>query len=300
MRHTLPRLITAALLLAPTPALAWWEYGHQTVARIAEAEMTPVARRAAARLLAGSAALGTPKCPLNTLADASIWPDCIKTLGDRFSYASPWHYQNIRICKPFDAKSECPNGQCITAQIPRMARLLADRKVPAPERLQALAFLVHLIGDLHQPLHIGDNADLGGNRLRTAYGYMAPERMNLHRIWDGELAERAISTPPGGVHGLRSEIRAEDRRDWATGTVADWAKEGWQHSRDIAYGKLPLGVGVCTTKPAARVTVREPYVADGVPVVREGIKKAGVRLASLLNAALDPSVPARTFGDEAD
>ena len=290
MHTPLLRSLAALCLVAPAPAFAWWEYGHQTVAQIAKAEMTPGARRAAARLLAGSAALETPGCPLRSLEDASVWPDCIKKLGDRFSYAEYWHYQDIPICKAFDIKAECPNGQCVTAQIPRMARLLKNPKVPARERLQALAFLVHLVGDMHQPLHIADIGDAGGNRTKAAYGFKAPDRMNLHRIWDGELAERAISTPPGGTEGLLSEISVTDRRDWAAGTVTDWARESWQQSRDIVYGKLPLRANVCEAKPVGRVTVGESYVADGIPAVRDGIKKAGVRLASLLNAALDPTV----------
>ena len=281
------RLLIASSLAAATPAAAWWEYGHQTIATIAWQEMAPSSRRAAAALMRQERLLDTPDCPARTIEDASVWPDCVKK-GDRFSYAETWHYQNIPVCAAFDVKANCPDGQCITAQIPRMVRLLKNRKVPARERLQAFAFLVHFIGDLHQPMHVGDNKDLGGNRTRADYGYKAPPRMNLHRIWDGEMAERAISTPPGNADGLRSEIGAADRADWAKGDVGDWARESWQTSRDLVYGKLPLKRNVCEAKTDERPRLGEDYVAAGVPAMRLAIKRAGVRLAMLLDAAFAP------------
>lgn len=285
------RALVLLVLLAARPALAWWDYGHRTVAAIAEAELTPQARREIARLLARAPLLDTPTCPLKTLKDASVWPDCIKTLGDRFSYAEYWHYQDIPICKPFNIDAECPHGQCVTGQIPRMARLLGDRRVPDRERLQALAFLVHFVGDMHQPLHIADDGDAGGNRVKTTYGYKQPPRMNLHRVWDGELAERAISEPPGGATGLRSEISAADRAAWASGDIEDWARESWLASRDIVYGKLPVARNVCEASPRERIALDERYVAATEGTVRLGIKKAGVRLASLLNTALSGRAP---------
>lgn len=286
--RTLFRLVLALTITLPTPAFAWWEYGHQTVATIATERLTPKTKRAVARLIAQSAVLETPECPIRNLEDASVWPDCIKKLGDRFSYAEYWHYQDIPICKPFDIKAECPNGQCVTTQIPRMARMLKDQKLPVRERVQALAFLVHLVGDMHQPLHIADTGDAGGNRTRVAYGAKAPDRMNLHRVWDGELAERAISTPPGDAKGLMSEISSETRAEWAKGNVTDWARESWQLSRDTVYGKLPVKTNVCEAKPEGRILLGTDYVASGVPVVREAVVKAGLRLAVMLNAALDP------------
>ncbi|HEX8534110.1 MAG TPA: S1/P1 nuclease, partial [Allosphingosinicella sp.] len=159
-----------ALLLAASPAAAWWEYGHWTVARVAEARVKPQTRAAIQRLIARSALLETPTCPIRNIADASYWPDCVKTLGERFSYASPWHYQNVDICKPFDIKTPCRDGNCVSAQIDRNAKLLADKTLPVRERVMALAFLVHFVGDLHMPLHAGDKGDLGGNRFRASYG----------------------------------------------------------------------------------------------------------------------------------
>ena len=105
--------------------------------------------------------------------------------------------------------------------------------------------------------------------------------------WLGlDLADRAISTPPGEARGLLSEISAADREAYAAGTVDDWSRENWQLSRDIAYSKLPLDRNVCEAKPTGRVALGEPYIADTAGTVRLQVKRAGVRLARLLNEAL--------------
>ena len=107
------------LLLLPAPASAWWEYGHGTVARIAYMNVSPATRARIDRLLAQGRLLDTPTCSVRTIELASYWPDCIKTLGERFSYASPWHYQNVDICRPFDQAAPCRDGNCVSAQIER-------------------------------------------------------------------------------------------------------------------------------------------------------------------------------------
>ena len=172
--------------------------------------------------------LETPTCPARTIEAASYWPDCIKTLGERFSYASPWHYQNVDICRPFDLAAPCRDGNCVSAQIDRQLRLLADRRVPARERLMALAFLVHFMGDLHQPMHAGDHGDLGGNRVRVAMAII-PGRTNLHAVWDGYLADRGISTAARPTRpGILSELGAADRAAMRQGDLAAWSREGWE------------------------------------------------------------------------
>jgi hypothetical protein len=280
MRHL---LFALALLLLPTRALAWREYGHQTVASIAFAEVRPETRVAIRRLLAEARRLDTPTCPARTIEQASVWPDCIKTLGDRFSYASPWHYQNIDICRPFDPEAACRDGNCVTAQIARQARLLGDRTLPMRERLMALAFLVHFLGDLHQPLHVGDRGDLGGNRQPVAYGLIAG-RNNLHTTWDGYLAERSVSTPVAGAAGLLSEVGRAEKAQMRLGSVADWAQESWAASRDYAYAAV-LG-GPCGPVSAERPVITEAMTQRLIPVLRRQVVRGGLRLARMLDEAL--------------
>jgi phage tail protein X len=279
-------LIALALIFAPTPALAWWEYGHETVATIAWLKASPHTRAEIDRLLRQARLLDTPTCPARTIEQASVWPDCIKTLGERFSYASPWHYQNVDVCRPFDQASACRDGNCISAQIERNMRLLANRQLPVRERIFALAFVVHLLGDLHQPMHAGDRGDLGGNRLAMSYGLIAG-RTNLHTIWDGYLADRGISQSAGGPRGILSELNPEQLATMRTGTVTDWARESWQVSHDFAYATAladPCG----PSPPPERPVMSEETTRRLVPVVRQQVARGGLRLARLLDEAFQP------------
>jgi nuclease S1 len=282
----LPMIAAAFVFLTPAPAAAWWEYGHETVAAIAEMNVTPATRREIHRLLAQSRLLETPTCPASTIEEASTWPDCIKQLRDRFSYASPWHYQNVDICRPFDQESACRDGNCVSAQIERNARLLADRALPVRERVMALAFLVHLMGDLHQPLHAGDRGDLGGNRFVASYGVIAG-RTNLHSIWDGYLADRGISQPVGGPAGILAELAPADREAMRAGTVAEWAQESWAAAREFAYGSLLADP--CGPVPAERPVVTEEITRRLIPIVRRQVARGGLRLARMLDEALGSS-----------
>ena len=282
-------LALAAALISASPAAAWWEYGHESVARIAMDSVRPATRSAIQRLLAKGKLLETPECPVATIELASYWPDCIKMLGDRFSYASPWHYQNVDICGAFDLKTACKDGNCVSAQIERTARILADRKAPERERLMALAFLVHLVGDLHNPMHSGDRSDRGGNDVKANYGIIAG-RTNLHSIWDGYLAERGISTPPAGPRAILAQAAASERVALSRGTVEDWSREGWEVARTHAYSSL-IG-DPCGPKPDERPVLVEDDVRALIPVVRRQILAGGLRLALLLDDALGPEAAA--------
>ena len=274
-----------ALLAFASPAHAYWEYGHESVARVAWEQMRPDTRRQLAALLRQGRLLETPECPVRTIEQASVWADCVKPLGDRFAYVYSWHYQNVDVCKPFDLKSACKDGNCVSAQIERNARLLADPKVPTRERLMALALLVHFMGDLHQPMHAGDHQDLGGNRVAANYGIVGG-RANLHSIWDGWLAERAISSPPSGPSAILAQIPAAERERIASGTVEDWSREMLGKARDLAYKTLvgdPCGAG-----PVERPTLTEAQVRELIPEVRTDVVEGGIRLARLIDDALGP------------
>jgi hypothetical protein len=291
MPNRLLRVLCAlfALFSFAAPAQAYWEYGHETVARIAWLQMRPATRAKVAALLRQGRLLETPDCPVATIEQASLWADCIKPLGDRFSYAYSWHYQNVDVCKPFDLKAACKDGNCVSAQIERTARLVADRSVPARERLTALAFLVHFVGDLHQPMHAGDHGDLGGNRVAANYGVVGG-RANLHSIWDGWLAERAISTQPAGAAALLTSVPSTERERIASGTVEDWSREMWERSGSQAYRSLVDDP--CGSAPAERPTLDEADVQALIPLVRQNVTEGGIRLARLLDDALGPEAKA--------
>ncbi|MHA6723548.1 S1/P1 nuclease [Sphingomonas sp. RS2018] len=282
MIRKLAAMIALVATMCSTAASAYWEYGHETIASIAYRNVKPETRAKIDALLRRSALLETPSCPARTIEQASVWADCVKPLGERFSYAYSWHYQNVDVCKPFDLKSACKDGNCVSAQVTRDVKLLQDPKVPMREKVQALAFLVHFVGDLHQPLHAGDRGDLGGNRARADYGIYAPERFNLHSIWDGPLAERAISTPPSLV---RTYTPAE-RTPVQAGTVEDWSRDSWQVARDSVYASA---MGDPCGPPPARSKLDAATIAKLVEPARAQVMKGGLRLARLLDEAFGPA-----------
>lgn len=285
-----PALAALGLAALPAPALAWGDYAHRLIASIAASELNPAARAEVRHILTQGAAVDTPNCPLKSLEDASIWPDCIRSLPDRFASSFPWHYQNTDVCAPFDAAASCPDGNCVTAQIDKQLAIVSDHKAAPAARAQALAFVVHFVGDMHQPLHIGDKHDRGGNDVRAAYGLKAPDRMNLHRIWDSDLAERALTEPPA----IKPQsVTREDRRIMAQGDVADWAHESWDLARTVVYPELRDFPDTCPAKSDIRASIDEAYVAASRDAVRLQVERAGIRLAALLNGVLARRVLAR-------
>lgn len=273
-------LIAGLALTLAAPASAYWEYGHETVAAIAYRNVKPKTRAAIDRLLRQQKLLETPECPAGTIEQASVWADCIKPLGQRFSYAYSWHYQNVGVCQPFDLKPACKDGNCVSAQIERDVKLLKDPKVPVRERVQALAFLIHFVGDLHQPLHAGDRGDLGGNQVIAGYGAYQPPKLNLHAIWDGYLAERAISSPPSPVRVYSTAEKAAMQ----AGSVEDWSRESWQVARDVTYASA-LGGDPCGPVPP-RAVLDQATIERLVPAAKLEVERGGLRLARLLDEAL--------------
>jgi hypothetical protein len=277
-------LAALVALTAAAPAAAYWEYTHRLTASIAWAEVKPETRTKLRALLREGHRLDTPECPTRTLEDASVWADCIKPMGDRFSYQNSWHYQNVNICKPFSLREACKDGNCVSAQIERNARLLADPKLPVRERVMALAYLTHFVGDLAQPMHGGDRGDRGGNDVPVRYGAVAG-RANLHGVWDGWLAERAVTSPPGGVQGLLSSVTAEQKAELAGGTVEDWSRQSWENARTYAYTSI-LGDPCRPLTKEERPVLTEDKVQALVPAVRRQVLAGGLRLARMLDDAL--------------
>ena len=272
--------LVVALLVAPGPASAWWDFGHRTTAAVAEQNIAPSTRVKMQRLFASAALLGTPDCALETIEDASVWPDCIRPDRVRWGHTFPWHYQNVDICKPFDMAGACRGGNCVAAQIDRNTAILKNTAYPDHVRLKALAFLVHFVGDLHMPLHSGDRGDRGGNDVSAAYGIIEG-RLNLHALWDGPLAERSITDGPDLVRRYDSAEKAR----LSAGSTEDWAREAWQIARDHSYPTAEDAPS-CGPKMKERALVDNQEIPELVPITRLQIQRAGLRIARLLDEAL--------------
>lgn len=275
--------LLAMMLMMPAPANAWGFYAHRQTAKIAQANISPHARAEIRRLLRAEKLIGTPECPLKTLEDASVWADCIRRDRVRWGFTAPWHYRTTPICEAYNPRANCANGNCVTAQITRAHSVLGDQSLPDNVRLEALAFLVHFAGDIHMPLHSGDKDDKGGNDRKADYGIIP--NLNLHWIWDGPLAERAISDPADPV--VRRYSPAERAR-LGGGTPEDWGRESWQIARDFIYPTAFHTDDVCSADLPMKTALTQEDIVAAVPVARRRVVQAGLRIAELLDSALGP------------
>ena len=275
-------LAIAATLAASAPALAWSELGHKLVGELAQRHLDPRARAEVARLLAGE--------PDPTLAGVAAWADHLRNLDpDRFKATSRWHYVNTppgEQCS-YVAARDCPGGECVIGAIEAQHAILADRSQPLEARRDALKFIVHFIGDVHQPMHANNHDDLGGNKyqisLRTDLEPEAYARKsyvdgvmgtNLHSVWDYYLL---------GTEGLDLQQYANrlDALPWppmpadgpATGPAA-WAGESCRLVE--ARGLYP---------PAHKLD--DAYLDQFRPLAEQRVRQAAWRLAQVLDSALD-------------
>lgn len=268
--------------LGVSEAQAWGPQGHRTIGAIADRLLTPAAHQAVAELLAADLdKFGNPSGRA-TLESVSVWADEIRgTAADR----PRWHYDDAPVCGSAPRASYCPDGQCNSAQLERLMRVLADRHAAVRERNEALKWIVHLVGDIHQPLHVADNGDLGGNRVAVALeGVRTRGRENLHRAWDGELVALALQTrgqqqPPADIDALAREAGALVK-EAGQGTPADWASQSNNLARNVAYQYPGFA---CGRVPEGIVVLDREYQSEAQEIVRERLLLAGGRLANLLN-----------------
>lgn len=280
MRRTRVSLLLFAALLAASPAaLAWSALGHRLVGAIAERHLDPAAEAQVRALLAGE--------PDPTLAGVAYWADALRNDDPpRFKATSRWHYINARGggCD-FDLARDCPDGGCVVAQIERQRVILADRTQPREARRDALKFLVHLVGDAHQPMHAGDRTDAGGNQYQISLATaLEPEAYardkyvdgvmgtNLHSVWDYYILGAAGLSLPQYARKL-------DALPWPPSNEAPlfapmaWARESCRlvEARHLYPDGHKLDDG---------------YLDAMRPLAEQRIRQAAWRLASILNDAL--------------
>ena len=259
---SLPRVLLAALAVSPTPPptrpVFWYDLGHRIVADIAERRLTPGAARAVRDLLGGQ-----------RMSDASVWADNIKQYRHD---ADPLHYVNIPLgATSYDSARDCPTGKCIIAAIASDRQVLADNGASPLDRAEALRFLIHFMGDLHQPLHVADDNDRGGNRRVV---WLEGDSMNLHQVWDGELLYHYGMDEATYLPRLERKTDTMNLALIERGTVVDWAMEGHRIAVEHVY-KVP---------PDGRLGTA--YLEENKPIIDRALIAAGVRLAKVLNETL--------------
>jgi hypothetical protein len=261
--------ITALFLMFvwPAEAYAWGTEGHQIIAHIAATQLTPAARAQVEQLLGADAE--------HAMVKASTWADEVQPQRPA---AAPWHFVNIpQGSAGYDARRDCLRNDCVVAQIERDERILADRSLLGPVRADALRFLIHFVGDVHQPLHAADNKDRGGNQLRVVLGR---RETNMHSVWDTDVLRVLGRNGQNIAERLEEELAQTDTRPWQFGTAATWANESFQ----IAGQEIYSHVGPASS--SAPIILPREYLAMEENIVKAQIEKAGLRLAWVLNRAL--------------
>jgi hypothetical protein len=266
-------------------ALAWGPQGHRTVGAIADRLLSPAAHAVVLQLLAGDLdKFGRPS-GRTTLEEVSVWADEI--------YGTPaararWHYDNAPVCGSVALARYCRDGECASEQLKHLISVMADPSAAPRERNEALKWVVHLVGDLHQPLHAADNDDRGGNGVQVALaGVKTRGRESLHRAWDNDFVKPALHAhnrqqPPADIDALAGQAQTLLGQA-GPGNPGSWVSESNNLARNVAYRYPGF---VCGTAPAGIVVLDAGYVQDAAALVRERVLLAGARLAHLLNQSL--------------
>lgn len=248
-------LALVVVLTVPSTSFAWGRVGHQVIANVAQQRLSPAARKGVASLLKGA-----------TLASVSNEADDYR---NNHPETERWHWVDIPITTiRYDATRDCQNvpgeGDCILAEIDRLVATLKDASRPDEQRVQALKFLVHFVGDLHCPVHAVNNHDRGGNYLRvTLFG----RPTNLHSVWDSGL----ITEGGFNVTSLTKAVEELGASVEPGGTPVDWAEEAHDVARDVAYAIPP------------NRALSYAYLNAAIPSLKVQLLRGGIRLAALLN-----------------
>jgi len=253
-------LLSIVVFCFSFPSMAWWgATGHRVVGEIAESYLTPKTKIAIREIL------GT-----ESLAMASNWADFIKS-DSAFNYLSPWHYINIKgglNHDEFQKLLQTDTAADAYTKLNFLIQELKNKQLAKDKKLMYLRLLIHIVGDIHQPLHVGHLEDMGGNRIRVLW---FSDSTNLHSIWDDKLIEFQKLSYTEYTTAI-NHIQKKQIITWQKQPVIEWFFESYQ-----VAGKLYNEI----TQPHQKLSYR--YNFDHVEVLNQQLLKAGIRLAGLLN-----------------
>ncbi len=253
-------IITVAMLGASIAAFGWGQKGHDTVAFIAENHLTETTRAAVDSILDGK----SPVYWANWLDNASHTPE--------YAYTKTWHYKNVDADRTYDDMPANPAGDAVTA-VKQQIEKLSDPATTKAEAALALKILIHVTGDMHQPMHMGHATDLGGNRVKLKY---FNRDKNLHGIWDTDLLESAHRWSYTEWQQQLDRLNDVDEALTVQGSVDDWARETMEITRRC-YDFFQPGINVSYNQ-----------IAYWAPTIEQQLLRGGLRLAHLLNTIYDP------------
>lgn len=266
-------VLVALLQLLPQSASAWGSQGHRVTGLVAEQLLTARTRIALHRL------------GIENLAASSTWMDDVRDEPEGRQMA-PWHFDNRPVCG--GPQWHCPAAGCATEKLQETFRSLKARPAD-PEAARKVKVLIHLVGDLHQPLHQGDNDDHGGNGVQIlnrqcwSYHDRKMQSCTLHAYWDTELVKSLLKGH--SEQGLAKELQAEFAPSLLGENieVARWSAESVSLARSTAYH----AGGFACHGGHGQVTVDDSYDAAAREAIRTQLGKAGVRVANMLNNIFD-------------
>ena len=302
-RSVAPLAFALALLSAPV-AHAWGPAGHRAVGAVADELLDPQARAEVARLLANDLNKNESPSGRTTLAAVAVWADEIRSTS---ANRPLWHFDDAPTCGPIPSnKPWCQNGECASTKIEELSHTLGDPSKPERARNEALKWIVHLVGDLHQPLHTATNTyspgvldeqhnktDRGGNDVHVVIsGAKTKGARKLHGVWDSDFVALAFnlgsaqSLPPTAVAKLVKRARAvPDNR--TGGLASEWVPESNALARSAAYAFD----GFACFEPTEGIVVLDAhYTKKATNLIQTQLALAGARLARLLNSTIGQSV----------
>lgn len=248
---------TAALLAClPVQAAAWGKTGHRVTAAIGERLLSPQAQ-AAINDIIGAA---------ESLAESSTWADEERSNMAEFwqNEAGAYHYVTVPAGQTYREAGAPPQGDAYTA-LERFTATLKDESASQDDKALALRFIVHIIGDLHQPLHVGDGTDRGGNDEAVIF-FDEPD--NLHRVWDEGLIDH-------------EELSYTEWTDWLVAKITDDQLTEWSVADPLVWIEESAALRPSVYPDGANLEWR--YVYEQRPVLRQRLSQAGVRMAAYLN-----------------
>lgn len=285
----LPLVATTLLLATSAPASAWSRDAHAIVCEIAWQRFTPAARKLVRDLRRAD------RAGSRTFAASCFWADTVHRRGGAHPQTKAYHYVNVPTGSAgIDPARDCSGPKrCVTWAIEHYGRQLTDTKLPQRTRAEALKFLAHFIGDVHQPLHVGRREDRGGNTLPVDYfgdfgRCGARKERNLHQVWDRSILERAGFRWPEAARALHRDIDADSARNWADTNFLGWANESFQLCETFVYA-IPETVARCHGRRFGLID--QSYNDRALAITRERLQRAGVRLAHILDLAARGELP---------
>lgn len=259
-------------------ALPWGATGHRVVGEIAELYLTKKAYKNIQFILKGE-----------SLARAANWPDEIKSEPETYSHTYNWHYTEWP--ENNEQHDHEHNGGKLIPAIDDNLKVLKNPKSTQSEKAFALRFVVHLIGDIHQPLHVGNGLDQGGNACKVVFQGI---NSNLHRVWDEDMINFTKLSFTEMTKFILDTTTKNDVQKIQSGTPLDWARES-KELRNLVYPSeiTPTPDQSYAYKNYCRIDSEVPihlmpilgyqYSYKFMPIVERRLKEAGMRLAKLLN-----------------